>query len=174
MKRTTLLIVSLLLFSTAAANAQSGGTYEITQSVIAGGGMASAGGNFSLVGTIGQSVAGTRSTGTPPGGNLLAVHGGFWAVNALTPTAANVTLAGRVIIEGAGMNRIRISIHNLSTGAVRTVIPSSFGYYKFEDLETGVYLVTAASRNFQFSPPSFTLDLTDNVSDANFSGTRNY
>ncbi|MEJ7848723.1 MAG: carboxypeptidase-like regulatory domain-containing protein [Pyrinomonadaceae bacterium] len=174
MKQTILSIISLLLFFTAAVNAQSGGTYEITQSVIAGGGMASAGGNFTVVGTIGQSVAGTQSTGIPASGGVLAVRGGFWAVSALAPTAASVTLAGRVIIAGSGMSRIRITIQNLSTGAVQTAIPSSFGYYQFENLETGVYLVTAASRSFQFSPPSFTLDLTDNVSDANFSGTRNF
>lgn len=174
MKNRILQTLLLALLSSHLANAQSGGTFEITQSVIAGGGAVSSGGSFSLTGTIGQGAAGTRSTGTPPGGSLLAVRGGFWAADAFAPTAANVTLAGRVIIEGAGMKRIRITLQNLSNGAIQTAIPSSFGYYQFENLEIGVYLVTAASRSFQFSPPSFTLDLTDNVSDANFSGTRNF
>jgi hypothetical protein len=55
--------------------AQSGGTYEIRQSVIAsGGGQDSSGGAFSVDGTAGQSVA-----GGPSSGGTFAVTSGFWA-----------------------------------------------------------------------------------------------
>jgi len=52
---------------------QSGGAFQIEKSVIAGGGGRSAGGAFTLNGTIAQSVAGTNSSG---GG--FQVAGGFW------------------------------------------------------------------------------------------------
>ena len=72
MKRACLLLTSALLY--AAAWAQSGGgDFEITRSVIAGGGGASSGGDFAVQGTLGQSQAG-ESIG---GGFLL--QGGFWA-----------------------------------------------------------------------------------------------
>ena len=54
----------LLLTLQLAALAQSGGTFTITQSVIAnGGGQDSMGGTFKVDGTVGQHVAGTSSSG---------------------------------------------------------------------------------------------------------------
>ncbi|MGQ0541596.1 MAG: hypothetical protein ACT4O9_07080, partial [Blastocatellia bacterium] len=53
------LCVSAVKFT---ASAQTGGTFTITKSVIAGGGGRTAGGAFTVDGTIGQSVAGTTST----------------------------------------------------------------------------------------------------------------
>src|SRR5215218_6876615 len=53
---------------------QTGGTFQITQSVIAAGGGSAAGGQFSMNGTIGQSVAGTNSVG-----GTLRLQSGFWA-----------------------------------------------------------------------------------------------
>jgi len=56
------------------ADAQSGGAYSITSSVIAGGGATfSTGGSYSLGGTIGQADASNAMTG---GGYSLT--GGFW------------------------------------------------------------------------------------------------
>lgn len=65
------------------AYSQSGGLFEITKSVIAGGGGNSAGGIFNLDGTTGQCVAGTTSAG-----GVFALAGGFWAGGTIlgTPT----------------------------------------------------------------------------------------
>ncbi|MGQ0542053.1 MAG: hypothetical protein ACT4O9_09425, partial [Blastocatellia bacterium] len=51
-----------VLALTLIVSAQTGGTFTITKSVIAGGGGRTAGGAFTVDGTIGQSVAGTTST----------------------------------------------------------------------------------------------------------------
>ncbi len=51
--------------------AQSGGSYNITQSVIAGGGGASSGGSYAENGVIGQSAVGASS------GGQYSVEGGF-------------------------------------------------------------------------------------------------
>ncbi len=53
--------------------AQSGGSFEIKQSVIASGGGSGTGGTFSLDGTIGQTLAGTTSNGV----NFTLISG-FW------------------------------------------------------------------------------------------------
>jgi hypothetical protein len=59
------------------------GIFQITQSVIAGGGGRSTSGTYSLDGTIGQCLAGTESTG-----GRFSLLSGFWA-------ASNMTLASR-------------------------------------------------------------------------------
>jgi hypothetical protein len=63
-----------VLFLSVSVLAQSGGQFVITQSVVAGGGVQnSAGGAFSLDGTIGQAVAGNSIVGSP-----FAATSGFW------------------------------------------------------------------------------------------------
>ncbi len=63
-----------ILFFASTIYGQTGGNYQITQSVIAsGGGQNSTGGNFSIDGTIGQPIAGTTSTGLS-----YSLSSGFW------------------------------------------------------------------------------------------------
>src|SRR5690349_20461911 len=72
MKRTVSLLFGLALLISPTMS-QSGGTFVIQKSVIAGGGDHSTGGTFILDGTIGQAVAGTQSSG-----GSFNVVGGFW------------------------------------------------------------------------------------------------
>ena len=158
-------IIVVLMFVSSAA-AQSGGPYLITQFVIAGGGsQTAAGGTFGLEGTAGQSVAGTQSTGGP-----FRVTGGFWAEQQLAPTAANVTLSGRVLITGDGMRRVTILVQSLSTGVVRSTTPNQMGYYSFDELEIGMYLIRAESPNFQFTPNDVVVTITEDLTDLDFTG----
>src|SRR5689334_4397855 len=67
------LLAALLLLPTVAL-AQTGGGYDLTRNVIAGGGATfSTGGAYTVGGTIGQPAAGA------PLGGAFAVRGGFWA-----------------------------------------------------------------------------------------------
>jgi hypothetical protein len=68
-----LLALSLLLISIA-LDAQTGSTFSIEKSNLAGGGGKSDGASFSLTGTIGQSTATQDSTGS-----TFSLSGGFWA-----------------------------------------------------------------------------------------------
>ncbi|MBL8168664.1 MAG: hypothetical protein JNJ50_10950, partial [Acidobacteria bacterium] len=73
---------------------QSGGSYNIQRSVIAGGGDKSAGGNFTASGTIGQSTA-----SSPSSGGAYTVGGGFWSGVggggcAMVVSPANASLPG--------------------------------------------------------------------------------
>ena len=63
-----------ILLATLPILAQSGGTFSIEKSVIAGGGGRTAGGIFTLDGTIGQPLAGGQSTG-----GSFTLLSGFWA-----------------------------------------------------------------------------------------------
>ena len=66
-----LLIFSAVWMFVIQISAQSGGTFQITKSVIAGGGGRTSGGTFTLDATIGEPVAGTNSTG----GNFSVISG---------------------------------------------------------------------------------------------------
>jgi hypothetical protein len=149
-------------------NAQSGGAYQISQSVIAGGGGNTFGGDFSLEGTIGQNIAGTRSSGSG-GFGAFSVQGGFWTSNPSAPTAARVAISGRIRSVGRiQMGRIRMTLTDLSTGSVRVAKPNTFGYYRFEGIEIGLYLVRPESRNYVFAPGEAVLNLMDSLTEFDF------
>lgn len=146
-----------------AASAQTGGQFSITQSVIANGGADSGSGNFSVVGTNAQAIAGTNSTG-----GQFEVNGGFWQVF-LAPTAANASVSGRVTTAtGIGIANVRVSITNLG-GASQTAITNGFGYFSFQEIPSGeTYIVTVRSKQYQFSNGTRVLFVSDDVSDVIF------
>ncbi len=66
------LVFSILLLAVPFCYAQSGGDYALIWSTIDGGGGTSAGGSYTLTGTIGQPDAGAMS------GHTFELLGGFW------------------------------------------------------------------------------------------------
>jgi len=91
------LLVSSVLLSTLRVPAQS---YSIDRFAIAGGGGPSAGGGFSLNGTIGQPDAGTIS-----GGNY-SLAGGFWGAIPTSPPVGSVIIKVWVV---SGQIRLRFT-----------------------------------------------------------------
>lgn len=85
----------------------------------------------------------------------------------LTPTAAGVSLSGRVLTSnGSGLRNAVISLTD-TTGVSRTVTTSAFGYYRFDDVAVGgTYVVSVASKRFTFVPR--TLIVVDELSDLDF------
>lgn len=148
----------ILLISTVTA-AQSGGPYQITQSVIANGGTSSTDGNYTVTGTIAQSVARTQSQG---GG--FSVSGGFWS-ELLAPTAAAVSISGRILRpEGRGIAGVRITLIDPGTGEARYAISSSLGFYHFDGVPVGeTYVMTVSSKRFVFDPDTRVITLSEEV-----------
>jgi hypothetical protein len=70
-----LILGVLSLLSTFALAQSSGGDYTITKSTIDGGGGTSAGGSYSLTGTVGQADASLQSLSGGP----YQLTGGFWS-----------------------------------------------------------------------------------------------
>ena len=153
-----LFILAVLAASVAA---QSGGTFTITQSVVASGGGQSSGGTFNVTGTNGQNVAGTNSTGAP-----FSLKGGFWQPTS-GPTAAGVSVTGRVLTsDGRGLRIATVSMTDQS-GVTRTARTSSFGYYRFEDVQVGgTYILAVVSKRYQFA--SQVLNVLDDLTDVDF------
>lgn len=169
MLRKTFISILITIMVSTFAVAQSGGNFQITQTIIAsGGGQNSSAGPFIVSGTTGQSLAPTFISG-----GQFDLRGGFWAPENFAPTSASVNLGGKVMVgETDGMRRIQVFIQNLSTGVIRNSSVNQFGFYRFEGIEIGPYLVWAESRIFQFSPTSFVLEVSEDRNDINLSGSR--
>ena len=144
----------MILVLSIAAQSQTGGNFTITQSVVAsGGGQQIIGGAFSLDGTIGQPVAGTN-----PANGAFSTRSGFWQLS-FAPTAAGVSVSGRILTaDGIGVRNAIVSV-TLANGEVLITRSSSFGYYRFDDLEAGqTIVVSVISKRFQFAPQVLTLN----------------
>jgi len=144
--------------------AQSGGSYTITQSVIANGGGRSSDAQFSITGTAGQHAAGAVSNAVP-----YRTYAGFWTPDPLAPTAANVSISGRVTTpEGYGLSNAIVLV-TLQDGATRIARSNPFGNYAIDGIEAGqTVIVMVSSKRFQF--PTQVVNLTDNVL-VNFTAT---
>jgi hypothetical protein len=159
----TLPVLTILLFCTV-LQAQSGGPFNIEQSVIAGGGETNlTGGQYSLGGTTGQSVAGQIATNPP-----MADHAGFWTPALFSPTAAQVSISGRVLTaEGQGIRGVRIVLTGGSV--VRFAQTTTFGYYHFDSVQSGqVYVLEAGSKKFTFANSTLVLNAQDEITGADF------
>jgi hypothetical protein len=164
MKTIVKTFVLLTLISLSAA-AQTGGGYDLSHAVIAaGGGSNSLGGSFRVDGTAGQALAGTISTNAG-----YSLRGGFWAFQSLAPTAALVTVSGRVLTtSGQGIRNVTVMLTDAS-GAIRFATTGTFGYFRFTEVEVGqIYILEAASKKFTFAEPTRVLSVQDEIADADF------
>ena len=127
---------------------------------------------FKVIGTAGSATTGTTSLTITR--NILENAGGFTLATTLTPgvftvtsAASSVNISGRVLTpQGRGLNGAQVKL-TLADGSIRTVMTSSFGYYRFADVLAGqVVTVQIVSKKYGFQPQ--TVNLTGNVSDLNF------
>ncbi len=177
------LLAAILFALTSTVNAQiaSGGIYALERSVIASGGGESTGGNFKIEGTGGQSAAGVTMTNS-----TFSLTGGFWIPVQLAPTAAGVSVGGRVINSLSQQQTDEVlnpkEIQNLSgiggahvtlTGgpltAPRVVLTNRFGFFEFTDVEAGhYYVVTVRHKKYGFAQQTQAFTLFDNRCDIVF------
>jgi hypothetical protein len=163
-RKRTYLLSAWLILSVASISAQSGGNYTITQSVVTGGGGPGGGGTIAFNGTAGQPAAGASSSG---GG--FSVRGGFWAPVSLSPTAASVSISGKVsTAAGNGIRNAQITL-TAPNGTTRNAVSGSLGYYLFDDVPAGqTYIVSISSKRFTFALPSIVIDAGADFDGADF------
>lgn len=153
---------ALIFCLTAGAYGQSGGEFAVEKSVIAGGGRIAAGGQFALEAAIAQTLAGQRAANAAN-----SVHAGFWNPASLVPTAAGVSVSGRVTTaDGRAIRHVRITLTDAG-GNSRTALTGSFGYFSFSEVPSGeTYVITAVAKRYEFVEPSqirMIFDDTDNI-----------
>lgn len=165
MKSNNILLNALFLMLIAViAAAQSGGNYTITESVMASGGNRSAGGDFALDSTTGQPTSGGALRGNP-----FAITGGFWNFSVIPPTAAQVSVSGRVMTAtGQGIRGVIMTLTAMD-GSTQNAISSSFGHYRFDHILAGeTYILSVSSKRFTFSLPSIVVSVLDEITDLDF------
>ena len=140
----------MLLVGVSGARSQSsGGVYVLEQSVVAGGGGTSTTGTgpFSVTGTVGQPSAGSRSANGP-----VLLESGFWTHPAFSPTAAEVSITGRVLTpDGRGLRNAGVVLTAMS-GETRSALTGPFGYYRFAAVPSGeTYVINVVSKQYVFT-----------------------
>jgi hypothetical protein len=156
-----IIFVSIFMMTTA-IQAQ---TYTLEQTAVAGGGIdAAAGGAFGLSATSGQAAA----RGALRGG-MFAVTIGFWNPQNLPPTAAQVTISGRVVaFGGLPISNARLVLSD-GSGAARETRTNGFGYYRFADVPVGeIYVLTVSSKRYVFAEPTRIFSLNEDLAEVDF------
>lgn len=160
------LTIALYLAGCVPLWAQSGGSFQITNSIVAGGGGESrdlTNNRFGHECTVSEHAAGTLLRNPP-----YSQTAGLWASNVgLTPTASSASISGRILTNsGAPLAGVKINLagsHSLET------ITDANGVYSFTDLEVGgFYLITPARENYAFSPRQLSFSLLADKTDAVF------
>jgi hypothetical protein len=110
--------------------------------------------------------------GTPTWSGPDRNEGDFWMIGvslANAPTAADVTLAGRITTaSGRSISGARVSMTN-SLGETAIATTNPFGYYRFEGIEAGqAVVVSISSKRYRFSNPVQIVTLGDSAFDVNF------
>ncbi len=87
----------------------------------------------------------------------------------LTPTAALVSVGGRVATpagQGIGATALTMTAGN---GDVRQTISNAFGYYRFDGVEAGqTYILAVRSKRFEFVSPIRFISVDSDITDADF------
>ena len=143
-----LLIIFLAAACAADAQISSSGNYTLDQSVIAAGGGTSANGNLKVEGTAGQNAAGAKQVNAP-----YNFYPGFWTAPLIfAPTAAEVSVGGRVVTaDNSGIRNARITVTN-GNGETRTVLSGAFGYFHFAEVAPGgTYIFSVHAKRYAFT-----------------------
>ena len=88
-------------------------------------------------------------------------------INISGPTAATVTVGGRVMTaDGRGVSKARVVLTD-ANGAERLAITNPFGYYRFDEVQAGeTYIFSVGHKRYQFSPQVLTVN--EELAELNF------
>jgi hypothetical protein len=89
----------------------------------------------------------------------IATHGrGLYQIPMFGPTAAGVSVSGRILSPTGTPVRGASVVISDSAGASSSVRTNTFGYYLFDSVQPGqTYLVSVAAKGYSFTPKSITI-----------------
>src|SRR5688572_30696865 len=115
-----LLAMSIALSGIVPTQIAVGDGFTLDQSVIAGGGGTSSGGEFVITGTSGQAAAGAR-----PVTSGFRLHNGFWTAAPIGPTAGSIQVAGQKrTTSGTPISNVHVTL-TTTTGVSQTAITNA-------------------------------------------------
>jgi fibronectin-binding autotransporter adhesin len=88
------------------------------------------------------------------------------AFEAFAPTAASVSISGRVTNGKSAITRAQVFLTD-QNGETKTVLTNTFGHFRFEQIEAGqTYIVNVNAKSYQFNPQI--ISPTEEISDLTF------
>lgn len=123
------------------------------------------------------TTAGNVAAAPPANGSfttfLTDVNGLKCSTNgvAINPSAANVTIAGRVLsADGRGLRNAQVWLTD-GEGNTRMTVTSSFGSYRFDEVEAGEgVILTVRSKRYNYAPKF--LNVEDSMKNVDFTPSR--
>lgn len=111
-----------------------------------------------------------RDDAGSPFAPLVNTVAGGWGIQFNRPTAAEVSISGRVTTsEGRAIRGATITVTGNSLSEPLIVPMGRLGHYRVDGLTAGeIYVVTVSSRRFTFTLPSRVVHLVDSVDDIDF------
>ncbi len=93
----------------------------------------------------------------------------FTLATNLAPTAAEVSISGRVsTAEGRGVQNAVLTLTAID-GTRRVIRTGPFGYFRFDDVNAGeTYIVSVASKRFAFARPTVVVVAADELANVDF------
>lgn len=84
-------------------------------------------------------------------------------------SAAGAMVSGRILTaDGRGIFRTIITLTD-QNGTTRRAISNAFGYYRFDEIESGLtYVLTVSSKRYTFASPTRIISVQDDITDADF------
>lgn len=91
------------------------------------------------------------------------------SIQTLQPTAANVSVGGRVLSdEGGGISRVSVTLTN-GAGVSRSATTNSFGYYRFDNVASGeTYILTVNNKKYLFTDSPRVVNVQNDLTDVDF------
>lgn len=103
--------------------------------------------------------------------NPLSADFGEVNFQTLAPTAAPVSVGGRVMIGRRGISGARISMTD-SEGAIRIAVTDWFGVYRFTEVAAGeIYTVGISHKRYRFSPNQVVVSVVEDLENLNFTAS---
>jgi hypothetical protein len=95
-----------------------------------------------------------------------------WVFTQLAPTAAGVSISGRIATkDGIGIGRARLTLTS-RTGETLTAVTGPFGYFRFDDIQAGeTYFLEVVHKRYQFAGSPRVLTVLDDLTDVDFIGS---
>lgn len=92
-----------------------------------------------------------------------------YEIDVFVPSAASVAVGGQIITwDGTGISQAHITLID-TNGSARSAISNAFGYFRFDTVEAGqTYIVSVRSKRYQFSNPTQSVVVADEITDLNF------
>jgi len=95
----------------------------------------------------------------------------FAIVDNLAPSAATVSISGRVLTaDGRGISNAVVTLTNSSGATIRSRT-GSLGYFSFSDLAAGeTYVISVNSKRYNFANATQVLNVSEDIADLHFIG----